>query len=190
MFVQICKLQSLRATLDTSCNMLWMSLGLGEMVNHPFGLSVKTQSGWWFFFTPLKNMSSAIGMIRNSQYEWENKIDGNQTTNQIWPQTRTTGPSCSSYLLIISPLVQHVSGTRRLEREQFDPANTHHRYQKQLLPHYMAPNWLHQCERGFLTQWVALYAPFFSGNVDIRDSELPPLNQPQHDEAPQRQVGT
>ena len=31
----------------------------------------------------LKNMSSSMGMIRNSQLIWENKIDGNQTTNQI-----------------------------------------------------------------------------------------------------------
>ena len=29
-------------------------------------------------------MTSSIGMIRNSQYFWENKIDGNQTTNQIY----------------------------------------------------------------------------------------------------------
>ena len=26
----------------------------------------------------------SIGMIRNSQYFWENKIDGNQTTNQSY----------------------------------------------------------------------------------------------------------
>ena len=35
--------------------------------------------GW---ATPLKNMSSSIGMMTATQYEWENKIDGNQTTNQ------------------------------------------------------------------------------------------------------------
>ena len=29
-------------------------------------------SGWWFLATPLKNMTSSIGMIRNSQYFWEN----------------------------------------------------------------------------------------------------------------------
>ena len=29
---------------------------------------------------PLKNMSSSVGMIIETQYEWENKIDGNQTT--------------------------------------------------------------------------------------------------------------
>ena len=35
--------------------------------------------GW---ATPLKNMSSSIGMIRHSQYFWENIVDVNQTTNQ------------------------------------------------------------------------------------------------------------
>ena len=34
--------------------------------------------GW---FTPLKNMSSSIGMM-TFPTEWENKIHGNQTTNQ------------------------------------------------------------------------------------------------------------
>ena len=32
--------------------------------------------------TPLKNMSSSIVMMTATQYEWENEIDGNQTTNQ------------------------------------------------------------------------------------------------------------
>ena len=29
-------------------------------------------TGWWLGVTPLKNMSSSIGMIWNSQYFWEN----------------------------------------------------------------------------------------------------------------------
>ena len=40
-------------------------------------------SGWWSRATPLKNMTSSIGMMRATQYSWENKIDGNQTTNQL-----------------------------------------------------------------------------------------------------------
>ena len=36
--------------------------------------------GW---ATPLKNMTSSIGMMIYSQYFWENKIDGNQTTTQL-----------------------------------------------------------------------------------------------------------
>ena len=35
--------------------------------------------GW---ATPLKNMSSSIGMIRNPRLMGKYKIDGNQTTNQ------------------------------------------------------------------------------------------------------------
>ena len=31
----------------------------------------------------LKNMTSSFGMMNATQYEWENKIDGNQTTNQL-----------------------------------------------------------------------------------------------------------
>ena len=51
--------------------------------------------GWWFFFTPLKNRSSSIGMIRNSQYEWENKkIDGHQTTNQPFYPILFPPPRC------------------------------------------------------------------------------------------------
>ena len=41
---------------------------------------IKLVGGW---ATPLKNMSSSIGMIIETQYEWENKIHGNQTTNQL-----------------------------------------------------------------------------------------------------------
>ena len=63
--------------------------------------TILTITGWWLGH-PLKNMSSSIGMIWNSQYEWENaknwwqpnsnkpyigmlqtEMDGNQTTNQI-----------------------------------------------------------------------------------------------------------
>ena len=40
-------------------------------------------SGWWFLATPLKNMSSWIGMMTATQYSWENIIHGNQTTKQI-----------------------------------------------------------------------------------------------------------
>ena len=32
--------------------------------------------------TPLKNRKVSIGMMTATQYEWENRIDGNQTTNQ------------------------------------------------------------------------------------------------------------
>ena len=39
---------------------------------------------WWvvFFTTPLTNMTSSIGMIRIPIFFCENKIHGNQTTNQ------------------------------------------------------------------------------------------------------------
>ena len=51
-------------------------------------------TGWLFLATPLKNMSSSIGMTEkytsesqlgwwHSQYFWENNPNGNQTTNQI-----------------------------------------------------------------------------------------------------------
>ena len=36
--------------------------------------AIKCITGWWARATPLKNMSSSIGMMRNSQYFWENKI--------------------------------------------------------------------------------------------------------------------
>ena len=41
-------------------------------------------TGWWFFATPLKNMreSQFWDDYRNPINEWENKIHGNQTTNQ------------------------------------------------------------------------------------------------------------
>ena len=38
-------------------------------------------TGWWLGH-PSANMSSSIGMMRFPT-EWENKIDGNQTTNQM-----------------------------------------------------------------------------------------------------------
>ena len=41
----------------------------------------RINTAWWFFATPLKNMSSSIGMMRFPT-EWENKNHGNQTTNQ------------------------------------------------------------------------------------------------------------
>ena len=37
---------------------------------------------WLVVGPPLWRIWKSIGMIRNSQYFWENKIDGNQTTNQ------------------------------------------------------------------------------------------------------------
>ena len=42
-------------------------------------------TGWCFFFlytTPLKNMTSSIGMRTETQYQWEHSKNGNQTTNQ------------------------------------------------------------------------------------------------------------
>ena len=41
------------------------------------------QTGWWFFATPLKNMSSSIGMMTFPINGIYGKIKhGNQTTNQ------------------------------------------------------------------------------------------------------------
>ena len=42
--------------------------------------------GWltWLGWTPLKNMTSSIGMMRHSLYIWENIIDGNQNNNQFY----------------------------------------------------------------------------------------------------------
>ena len=48
-------------------------------------------TGWWFLATPLNNMISSIGMMKATQYSWENKIDGNQTTNQKYVASY---PSC------------------------------------------------------------------------------------------------
>ena len=48
--------------------------------------------------TPLKNMTSSIGMIIATQYFWENKIHGNQTTNQFTndvPPFRLRNPRCN-----------------------------------------------------------------------------------------------
>ena len=45
---------------------------------------------WWHIWLVgqghpvLKNMSSSIGMMTETQYFWENSKNGNQTTNQIW----------------------------------------------------------------------------------------------------------
>ena len=41
----------------------------------------KLAGGW---AEPLWKIWKSIGMIRNSQLGWENKIDGNQTTNQLF----------------------------------------------------------------------------------------------------------
>ena len=40
-------------------------------------------TGWWFLATPLKNdgLRQLRDDNRNPLYSWENKIDGNQTTN-------------------------------------------------------------------------------------------------------------
>ena len=56
-----------------------------RQLSNRFQTSTEIFSGWWARATPLKNMSSSIGMISNPIYIyiWENKIDGNQTTNQI-----------------------------------------------------------------------------------------------------------
>ena len=42
---------------------------------------IDTYTGWWFFATPLKNMSSSFGMMKATQYI--QKKNGNQTTNQM-----------------------------------------------------------------------------------------------------------
>ena len=39
----------------------------------------KCGSGWWARATPLKNMSSSIGMMTATQYFWENSKNGNQS---------------------------------------------------------------------------------------------------------------
>ena len=46
-------------------------------------INIYIYPGWWLGWTPLKNMTSSIGMIRHSQYEWENAQNGNQTTIQL-----------------------------------------------------------------------------------------------------------
>ena len=66
------------------------------------------QVGGWA--TPLKNMTSSIGMIRNSQYYWENKIwenkiDGNQTTNQMSKWIPSWSPW--SIDIVLKPIVGH-----------------------------------------------------------------------------------
>ena len=38
-------------------------------------------TGWWLVYPSEKYES--IGMMKETQYEWDNKIDGNQTTNQL-----------------------------------------------------------------------------------------------------------
>ena len=48
-----------------------------ERVNQQGGFSGDQFCGWWFFATPLKNMSSSVGMMTATQsiyiYIWENK---------------------------------------------------------------------------------------------------------------------
>ena len=44
------------------------------------------ESGWWFLATPLKNMK--VSWDDEIPNIWENKIDGNQTTNQ-WIKVNT-----------------------------------------------------------------------------------------------------
>ena len=66
------------------------------------------QVGGWA--TPLKNLTSSIGMIRNSQYYWENKIwenkiDGNQTTNQMSKWIPSWSPW--SIDIVLKPIVGH-----------------------------------------------------------------------------------
>ena len=51
-----------------------------NIANLRYPPTLQLLGGW---FTPLKNMSSSIGMMTLTQYFWENKIHGNQTTNQI-----------------------------------------------------------------------------------------------------------
>ena len=41
-------------------------------------------SGWWLGKKPSEKYDFVNWMIIATQYSWENKIDGNQTTNQIW----------------------------------------------------------------------------------------------------------
>ena len=46
-------------------------------------INSKIIPGWWLFEpTPLKNMSSSLGMMKATQYFWENAKNGHQTTNQ------------------------------------------------------------------------------------------------------------
>ena len=47
-------------------------------------------------WTPLKNMSSSIGMRTETQYFWENAKNGNQTTNQTWFRKKPK-PVCFPY---------------------------------------------------------------------------------------------
>ena len=53
-----------------------------------------TKSGWWFLATPLKNMSSSIGMMRFPILMGTCQIHGNQTTNQ--PSSSSSSSSSSS----------------------------------------------------------------------------------------------
>ena len=46
--------------------------GIGDLLVG--GFSPPRPEKWW---------SSSIGMIIETQYSWENKSDGNQTTNQV-----------------------------------------------------------------------------------------------------------
>ena len=45
---------------------------------------IQSISGWWFFYSSEK-YERQLGWLA-TQYFWENKIDGNQTTNQIWTE--------------------------------------------------------------------------------------------------------
>ena len=66
-------------------------------------------SGWWARATPLKNMTSSIGMMRFPIY---GKIkNGNQTTNQIWMTTR--GSPVSVGLIKLLPVAFPVSSSSR-----------------------------------------------------------------------------
>ena len=62
---------------------------------------VKKTSGWWFLATPLKNMSSSIGMMTEPQYFWENKIDVPNHQPEI-KDHESTGKSTEPFITVYS----------------------------------------------------------------------------------------
>ena len=61
-------------------------------VRKPRFTTSKLVGGWGK--TPLKHMSSSIGMIRNSQYQWENakKMATKPLTRKVWAVTMVAKP--------------------------------------------------------------------------------------------------
>ena len=68
-----------------------LASNIEQVVRYLDGILPRNMVGGWA--STLKNMSSSIGMMNATQYFWENKPNGNQTTNQKHGGFRKIFPS-------------------------------------------------------------------------------------------------